>query len=80
MIEDLEHRIVQLYDAGDLRWSCLLADWLILAACLRHKHLERSYPICVTQSTAHFFVPRVNKPIVVGALGGRRQLTFSRAG
>ena len=52
------YRIVQLYDAGDPRWSCLLADWLIMAACLRHKHFKRSHPICETQSTAHFWCAR----------------------
>ena len=54
MVEELEHRIVQLYETGYPRWSCLLADWLIMSGCLSHRHLERSFPICVTQSTAHF--------------------------
>ena len=55
MVEELEHRIVQLYEASDPRWSCLLANWLIMAGCLRHQHLERSYPVSITQSTAHFW-------------------------
>ena len=54
MVEELEHRIVQLYEARDPRWSRLLANWLIMAGCLRHQHLERSYPVSITQSTAHF--------------------------
>ena len=55
MVEELEHRIVQLYEASDPRWSCLLANWLIMAGCLRHQHLERSYPVSISQSTAHFW-------------------------
>eukprot|EP00439_Symbiodinium_sp_Y106_P063789 s1149_g9.t3 len=36
MVEELEHRIVRLYESGDPRWSCLLVDWLIMSGCLRH--------------------------------------------
>jgi len=58
MIEELEHRVARLYEQGDPRWSCLLADWLIMAGGVRHKHLEPAYPICVTQSTAHMWCGR----------------------
>ena len=34
--------VVKFDDAGDARWSCLLADWLIMSACLRHWRLERA--------------------------------------
>ncbi|CAE7326591.1 clpC, partial [Symbiodinium sp. CCMP2456] len=33
MIEELEHRVTRMYEQGDPRWSCLLADWLIMAGC-----------------------------------------------
>ncbi|CAE7745577.1 clpC [Symbiodinium sp. CCMP2592] len=58
MLEELEHRVAQMYDQSDPRWTCLLADWLIASGCVRHKHLARSFPVCVTQSTAHFFCSR----------------------
>eukprot|EP00439_Symbiodinium_sp_Y106_P061512 s1149_g9.t1 len=38
MVEELEHRIVRLYESGDPRWSCLLVDWLIMSGWAAPAH------------------------------------------
>ncbi|CAJ1421509.1 unnamed protein product [Effrenium voratum] len=38
MVNRLERRIVQMFEAGEERWSALLGGWLVMSGVLRYKH------------------------------------------
>ena len=44
MVNHLERRIVQMFEAGEERWSALLGGWLVMAGVLRYKHVTMAEP------------------------------------
>lgn len=55
MLPFLEEQAEALCLAGDERWTCLLASWVIATGCLRHRHLVRTSPRRISLSTFHGF-------------------------
>ena len=53
MVNHLERRIVQMFAAGEERWSALLGGWLVMAGVLRYKHVTMAEPRKITQSALH---------------------------
>ena len=53
MLPFLEEQAEAMCLAGDEKWTCLLAGWVIATGCLRHKHLVRTTPRRVSLSTFH---------------------------
>ena len=53
MFPFLEERVEQLWQVQDVRWSSLLASWIVGAGCLRYKHVQRSVIRKLSKSTIH---------------------------
>ena len=51
MVNHLERRIVQMFEAGEERWSALLGGWLV-------KHVTMAEPRKITQSALHAHCPK----------------------
>ena len=57
-VNHLERRIVQMFEAGEERWSALLGGWLVMAGVLRYKHVTMAEPRKITQSALHAHCPK----------------------